>query len=180
MSRIAPELLERVKREVSVADLCAEYGIELRARGKDLAACCPFHAEKEPSFIVSPNKNLWNCLGGCGGGDNLQLVMRCEKVSFRRAAEKLAARLGLAPQAAEITTRQGTAHEILAAPGDGLSDAQLMGIVTDFYHATFCNQPAAMSYLQKRKCFHPEAVKKFRIGFANRTLGYRVPPQSAP
>ena len=182
MSRIAPELLERVKREVAVAELCAEYGIELKARGKDVAACCPFHAESEPSFIVSPGKNLWNCLGGCGGGDNLQLVMRCEKVSFRRAAEKLLARLGIAPPAAAITTRQGHTRDILivpSAPGDGLTDAQLMGIVTDFYHATFCNQPAAMSYLQKRKCFHPEAVKKFKIGFANRTLGYRVPVTTA-
>ena len=105
--------------------------------------------------------------------------MLMEKISFRRAAEKLAARLGLTPQAAAITTRQGTAHEILNTPDDGLTDGQLMGIVTDFYHQTFLNQPQAMAYLQKRKCFHPEAVKKFKIGYANRTLGYRVPTTTA-
>jgi len=54
-----------------------------------------------------------------------------------------------------------------------------MGIVSDFYHQTFLNQPQAMQYLQKRKCFHPEAVKRFRIGYANRTLGYRVPTTTA-
>jgi DNA primase len=175
MARIADELIERIKREVPVAELCREYGIELKPKGKDHFASCPWHEDSDPSFSVTPGKNLWNCLGGCGGGDNIQLVMRCEKISFRRAAEKLAARLGLAPQAAAITTRVGTAHEILAAPGDGLTDAQLMGIVSDFYHQTFLNQPQAMQYLQKRKCFHPEAVKKFKIGYANRTLGYRVP-----
>jgi DNA primase len=177
--RLPDELIERIKAEVPLSDLCREYGIELTGYGKNLMARCPFHEDGEPSFVVTPGKNLWNCLGGCGGGDTIQLVMRCEKMSFRRAAEKLAGRLGLVPQAAAIITKVGTEHEILTAPGDALTDAQLMGIVADFYHATFCNQPQAMQYLQKRKCFHPEAVKKFKIGYANRTLGYRVPTTTA-
>ena len=179
MSRIPTDLIERIKREVSVADLCRDYGIVLQPKGKDLFAACPWHEDSDPSFSVTPGKNLWNCLGGCGGGDSIQLVMRCEKISFRRAAEQLLAKLGVAPPAEEITTRMGTTHEILAAPGDGLTDGQLMEIVTDFYHQTFLNQPQAMQYLQKRKCFHPEAVKRFRIGYANRTLGYRVPITTA-
>jgi DNA primase len=179
VSRIPGEQIERIKREVPVAELCREYGIELQPKGKDLFACCPWHEDSDPSFSVTPGKNLWNCLAGCGGGDSIQFVMRFEKISFRRAAEKLLARLGVAPAAPAITTRLGTAHEILTTPGDGLTDAQLMGIVTDFYHATFCNQPQAMAYLQRRKCFHPEAVKRFKIGYANRTLGYRVPTSTA-
>ncbi len=67
-----------------MADLCREYGIELQPKGKDLFACCPWHEDREPSFSVTPGKNLWNCLAGCGGGDNIQLVMRCEKISFRK------------------------------------------------------------------------------------------------
>jgi len=179
MARIPDELIERIKREVPLEKLCAQHGIQLQPRGKDLAACCPFHEDSDPSFIVSPQKNLWNCLAGCGGGDNLQLVMRLEKCSFRYAAEQLLKTLGVAPEAAAVTTRMGTTHEILAAPGDGLSDAQLMNIVTDFYHTTFLNQPPAMQYLARRKCFHPEAVKRFKIGYANRTLGYRVPTTTA-
>jgi len=180
MARLPDELIERIKREVPLTDLCREYGIELSGHGKNLKAKSPFREEKDASFIVTPSTNLWNDLGAGGrGGSNIDLVMLMEKVSFRRAAEKLAGRLGLAPQAAAITTKVGTEHDILAAPGDALTDAQLMGIVTDFYHATFCNQPQAMQYLQKRKCFHPEAVKRFRIGYANRTLGYRVPATTA-
>jgi len=179
MARIPAELIERIKREVALEKLCAHYNIQLQPRGKDLAAKCPFHEDSDPSFIVSPKKNLWNCLAGCGGGDNLQLVMRLEKCSFRYAAEQLLKTLGLAPEAEAVNTRAGTTHEILAAPGDSLSDAQLMQIVTDFYHATFLNQPQAMQYLARRKCFHPEAVKRFKIGYANRTLGYRVPTTTA-
>jgi Toprim-like/DNA primase catalytic core, N-terminal domain len=51
--------------------------------------------------------------------------------------------------------------------------------VADFYARTFWNDPRAMTYLQKRKCFHPEAAKLFQIGYANRTLGYRVPTTTA-
>lgn len=175
MARLPDELVERIKREVALEDLCKEYGIELTGSGKNLLGKCPFHEDDEPSFAVTPSKNLWNCLAGCGGGDNIKLVMNIEKMSFRRAAEKLAAKLGIVPEADTVTTHTGTTHEILTDPGDGLSDSRLMAMVTDFYHSTFLNQPQAMAYLQKRKCFHPEAAKRFRIGYANRTLGYRVP-----
>ena len=175
MPRLPEELIERIKREVSLVELCRDYGIELNGSGKNLLGHCPLHEDQNPSLAVTPSKNLWNCLAGCGGGDNLALVMAVEKVSFRRAADKLAARLGLVPKAHTVVTHTGATHEILADPGDGLSDARLMGMVAEFYHATFLNHPQAMAYLQKRKCFHPEAAKRFQIGYANRTLGYRVP-----
>ena len=175
MSRLPDELVDRIKREVPLEDLCREYAIGLSGSGKNLLGKCPFHEDDEPSFAVTPNKNLWNCLAGCGGGDNIKLVMDIEKISFRRAADKLAAKLGIVPEAQTVVTHTGTTHEILTDPGDGLSDTRLMNIVTDFYHTTFLNQPQAMQYLAKRKCFHPEAAKRFKIGYANRTLGYRVP-----
>ena len=164
MPRLSEELIERIKRDVPLTELCKEYDIGLSGSGKNLLGCCPFHEDDEPSFAVTPSKNLWNCLAGCGGGDTIELVMKKEGISFRRAAEKLASRLGLAPEAATITTHSGTQHEILADPDGGLSDARLMGTVADFYHQTFLNQQQAMMYLQKRKCFHPEAAKRFRIG----------------
>lgn len=179
MPRLPDEILTRIKAEVPLEALCREHAIELSGSGKNLLARCPFHEDGEPSFVVTPNKNLWNCLAGCGGGDTIQLLMRLENISFRRAADKLAARLGLAPEAATVETRQGTTHDILADPGESMNDAALMGVVTDFYHRTFLNHPQAMQYLAKRKCFHPEAVKRFRIGYANRTLGYRVPATTA-
>ena len=58
-----------------------------------------------------------------------------------------------------------------------VTDAQLLARVVDFYHQTFLNQPAPMKYLAGRKVFHPEAVKRFKLGYANRTLGYRLPPE---
>jgi DNA primase catalytic core len=177
MPRIPDDELARLKA-VPLLDLCRDYGIELKHEGKDWKGRCPFHADDSPSFVVTPAKNLWNCLGACGcGGDTLQLVIRKEGVSFRHACEKLRARLGGAPSVPVITTRLGTNHEALATPEEAADDAALLGRVADFYHRTFLNEPAAMKYLAARACFHPEAVTTFRLGFANRTLGYRVPPQ---
>jgi len=176
MRRIPDEEIERLKRTVALADLCARYGIELKPKGRDLFGCCPFHEDREPSFSVTPEKNLWNCLAGCGGGSNFDLVMRREKVSFTRAYEILKAMAGEAPEEAVIIPPKGTrAHPILIDPTQEHSDPALLEAVTAFYHQTFLNHPQAMTYLQQRGCFHPEAVTKFRLGYANRTLGYRLP-----
>ena len=180
MPRIPDTELARIKREVKLADVCRDYGIVLHPTGPDnLMGCCPFHDDREPSFGVTPSKNLWNCLAGCGGGDNLQFVMRKEGVSFRHAVELLQRKLGVAPSAPVLTTRQGTAHPVLVDPATELADHALLKHVADFYHQTFCNDPKAMRYLEARRCFHPEAAKVFRLGYANRTLGYRVPATTA-
>jgi DNA primase catalytic core len=176
MPRIPENELQRLKREVSLAVLCRDYGIELKQIGPDnLMGRCPFHADKTPSFGVTPSKNLWNCLAGCGGGDTIQLVMKKEGVSFRHAVEILRRKTGETPAAPVLKTRQGTEHPVLVDPATELADHALLKHVADFYHQTFLNDPKAMKYLEQRKCFHPEAVKLFRIGYANRTLGYRVP-----
>ena len=176
MPRIPDDELSRLKA-VPLLDLCRDYGIELKTEGKDWKGRCPFHADDSPSFVVTPWKNLWNCLGACGcGGDTLQLVMKKEGVSFRHACEKLRARIGGMPVAPVVTTRLGTSHEALATPQEAADDAALLGKVAEFYHRSFLNEPAAMKYLQARACLHPEAVTYFKLGYANRTLGYRVPP----
>jgi len=77
MARIFDEELERIKREVSVADLARSRGIELKPHGGNLVGLCPFHDDREPSFVVTPAKNLWHCLGACqAGGSPIDFVMR--------------------------------------------------------------------------------------------------------
>ena len=179
MPRLPEDLIGKLKRDVPLADLCREKGIELSGTGKNLLGRCPFHADDTASLSVTPSTNLWNCLAGCGGGDTIALLMRLEGISFRRACEVLAARLGYAPEVAVVETKLGTTHDILTTPEAAPDDAALLQTVADFYARTFWNDPRAMTYLQKRKCFHPEAAKLFQIGYANRTLGYRVPTTTA-
>ena len=180
MPRIPGSELERLKREVSLERLCERYGIELKAHGKDKIAHCPFHDDRSPSFVVSPEKNLWHCLGACTcGGSNIDLVMKKEGVSFRHAVERLRQMLGLLPEAAQtIRTGNGVEYPILVKPSDEMTDSELLRHVIGYYHETFLNQPEAMEYLQRRAALHPEAVKRFRLGYSNRTLGYRIPPKA--
>ena len=180
MPRIPEDELERLKREVSLQRLCEKYGIALKPHGKDLIGLCPFHEDHDPSFVVTPSNNLWHCLGKCGaGGSNVDFLMRREAVSFRQAVEILRECAGYAPEPDRLRTVRGTEHAILIRPGPELTDAELLAAVTDYYHKTFLNDPKAMTYLQQRCCLHPEAIKTFKLGYANRTLGYRVPATTA-
>jgi DNA primase len=176
MPHVPNELISRIKETIPLADLCRDYGIILKSHGADLVGHCPFHDDTTPSFVVTPAKNLWHCLGACqAGGDIITLMMKKEKLSFRHAVEKLQQKAGLAP-VITAKTKLGKEHPVLVEPSTVLTDTEMLARVLDFYHQTFLNDPKAMRYLEQRKCFHPEAVKTFKLGYANRTIGYRVPP----
>ena len=129
MARIPDEELRRIKSQVQVEDLCRGYGIELKRMGPDtLMGLCPFHEDHDPSFGVTPSKNLWNCLAGCGGGDVIQLVMKKEDVSFRRAVELLREGRG-AGDASGVYTRRWLDSPIRADGGD----AEALGQVVEYY-----------------------------------------------
>ncbi len=86
MARIPDEVVARVKSETSIERLVTSSGVRLEQQGRDLVGLCPFHDDTDPSLIVSPAKNLWNCMGACSaGGSVIDWVMRAEAVSFRHA-----------------------------------------------------------------------------------------------
>src|ERR1700730_9556557 len=92
MARIPEEEIERLKREAPLERLVIAFGIELRKHGADLLGRCPFHDDREPSLVISPEKNLWHCLGECQtGGSVIDWVMKTKGVSFRYAVELLKA-----------------------------------------------------------------------------------------
>ena len=85
MARIPNNELDRLKCEVALVRLVESSGIKLRKHGKDYLGLCPFHDDKEPSLVISPDKNLWHCLGACHeGGDVIQWVMKCSSKAPRR------------------------------------------------------------------------------------------------
>jgi DNA primase len=90
MARIPNEEIERLKKEIPIERLVTGFGVELKRQGKDLFGRCPFHDDKTPSLSVSPETNLWHCLGACNsGGDVIAWVMKTRGVSFRHAVELL-------------------------------------------------------------------------------------------
>ena len=174
MARIPNDELERLKDEVSVERLVEASGIELKKAGKDKLGCCPFHEDETASLVVTSTKNLWHCFG-CGiGGGPIDWVMKRQGVSFRHAVELLKADPSLAAQGTAphkpSTVRKLPAPVSLAADEQTLLDETL-----DYYHQTLKASPEALAYLEARGLTHPELVDRFKLGYANRTLGLRLP-----
>jgi DNA primase len=181
VARIPEEEIERLKEEVSLQRLVELAGVELRKQGKDLVGCCPFHDDRTPSLVISPGKNLWHCLGACQqGGSVIDWTMRLEGVSFRHAVELL--RDGVAPS--RIATgerrvaRSSTVTKLPSPLQRSADDRELLERVVGFYEQTLKECPEALGYLERRGLRHPELLDTFRLGFANRTLGYRLPAKS--
>ncbi len=175
LQRVTQAELDQIKRDVSVADLARRRGVELKPHGKDLIGLCPFHNDTNPSLVITPDKNLWHCLGACqAGGDVITWVMKAEGVSFRHAIELLR-RQDIAVGAVSTTSAQTTVKKI-PSPFDSTADDQnLLNRVADFYHQTLKESPEALAYLERRKIGHAGALDHFKLGYGNRTLGYRLP-----
>jgi DNA primase len=178
MARIAEEEIERLKREVSLERLAEARGIKLKRHGADLIGLCPFHEDHSPSLVISPKKNLWNCLGACRrGGDVIEWVMRAEGVSFRHAVELL--REDHFPLAASLRPVKSSSVPKLPAPvSRDADDRALLLQVVSYYHETLKETPEALKYLESRGLKSSEMIERFRMGFANRTLGYRLPEKN--
>lgn len=175
MARIAESELERLKAEVSVARLIEGCGTHLTKRGHDLVGVCPFHQDDTPSLTVTPEKNLFHCFG-CGiGGGPLDWVMRKNGVSFRHAVELLREGVG------SITAGPVTQIRVraLAAPvAFDADDQALLNQVIGYYHESLKQSPEALDYLKARGLVHSELIERFKLGYANRTLGLRLPEKT--
>jgi DNA primase len=182
MARIPDDVLARLKAEVSVQRLVEGVGVELRRQGKDLIGRCPFHDDKTPSLLVTPGKNLWHCLGACqAGGGPVDWVVTAQGVSFRHAVELLvqeSASLSVLAPARPGTSgpvKRSTARKLEPIAAPDAEDQALLARVVGHYAATLAGAADAQEFLRRRKVAHPEAIEAFKLGFADRTLGYRLP-----
>jgi DNA primase catalytic core len=180
MARIPDQVVERLKVEISVQRLAEARGVAFTKHGADLIGRCPFHEDRTPSLVVTPTKNLWHCLGACqAGGTAIDWVMRAEGVSFRHAVELLVNdSLPLAAAASVSTSlppKHSTVRKLPTPLERNAEDAKLLIQVIEYYHETLLTSPEALDYLQRRGIGTEAALETFKLGYANRTLGYRLP-----
>ena len=153
MPRIPEGEIERLKRNISIEEVCRERGIRLDRHGsRDLIGKCPFHEDKNPSFVVSPDKNLFHCLGCDVGGSVIDLVMKLDGIEFKEAVQKLLASTGLVRVAADLPTCPAKLEERsgkrLAIPPEKAN--ALLERVVAVYEKTFAEVPDGKDYLEKR------------------------------
>jgi DNA primase catalytic core len=186
MARIPETEIERLKKEVSVERLVEAADIVLKKSGRDLVGCCPFHADDTASLVVTPAKNLWHCFGCGAAGGPIDWVMKQNGVSFRHAVELLRDGAGsgqvIPSLAAGSQPPKRSTIKTLEAPLAFDADEQaLLNQVIDYYHATLKRSPEALVYLESRGITGSaanEAVATFKLGYANRTLGLRLPEKN--
>ena len=174
MARIANEVIEQLKTNVSLLRLVESQGHQPQKQGKDYAIACPFHeGDDTPSLVITPHKNLFNCFGCGAAGTVIDWVMKTQGVSFRHAVEIL--QKDHASLAAEPTpVKRSTQRKLDALPLDQ-DDQVLLNQVVDYYHETLLQSPEALAYLDKRGLGDRALIETFKLGFANRTLAYRLP-----
>jgi len=183
MARIPDGVIERLKEEVSVQRLAEARGVIFTRHGADLIGRCPFHEDKTPSLVVTPSKNLWHCLGACQvGGTVIDWVMRAEGISFRHAVELLQndalPLVAAGPSVSAAPPTKSTVKKLPTALERDMEDARLLVQVIEYYHQSLLQSPEALDYLKRRGIASEEAIRTFKIGFANRTLGYRLPEKN--
>lgn len=146
--------VQEIKEKLDIVEVIRGY-ITLTPAGRNFKAPCPFHKEKTPSFMVSPERQTWHCFGSCGeGGDVFSFVMKYENLEFYEALKLLAEKAGielrrLSPQ-----------------------DQKQFGILYDlqeeaktFFESTLARDKSAMHYLEERGLTHA-TIQEFEIGLA--------------
>lgn len=151
--------IEQVKRANELVAFIRSRGVVLMQRGKQLVGLCPLHPDTEPSLIIDPKKQLWNCLGACHeGGDVYRFVMKADGVDFREAHRRLG----------------GHEAETMSA---SVADQQWLERAVEHYHARLLETPAAQDYLRSRGITATEFVTAFRVGYADGTLAAKLPAE---
>ena len=193
--QVTKEGIERIKSANELAAVVAERGVELRKKGRQLVAACPFHKEKTASFNVSLAKGLYHCFGCGASGDVIGFVTKHDKVSFGGALETLARRAGLdlgrlmeeRPRIQQRTplaalTPPGNGKVALAtkpategAPPHGAPATAILSRVVEHYHRSFCEREDAQAYLAKRGLTDRDLLRALKIGYADGSLIKTIP-----
>jgi len=153
--------IDEIKARVDIVDLISE-SVKLRRSGRNYIGLCPFHHEKTPSFVVSPERQTWRCFGQCNeGGDIFSFLMKKEGWDFKEALRFLAARAGVTLEA--VTPQQQAQkeeHERLRA---------VLEAAAIFYQHQLWHTPAgqqALEYLRDRRHLNDSTIEAFGLGYA--------------
>jgi DNA primase catalytic core len=182
--QVSKEGIERLKAANELAAVVAEHGIEVKRKGRQLVALCPFHSEKTPSFVLTPSKGLFRCFGCGKAGDVIGFVVHHDKLSFPEAVRKLATRAGL--QMDKLMEERP--RVLRAAPLDVLTPvskaprapetappATVLPLVVDHYHRTFCERGDAQEYMKRRGLTDLDLLRALKVGYADGSLLKVIP-----
>jgi DNA primase len=153
--------IDEIKRKIDIAEFIGSF-ITLKKAGRNFKAVCPFHQEKSPSFVVSPDRGIWHCFGACGeGGDAIKFLMKWENITFIEALKELAKKTGV-----KLTLNKiGVEDKIWQKKERYLGMNLLAG---EFFHYVFSKTDfgkKARDYL-KTRLLNQSIIDKFELGYS--------------
>lgn len=148
---------EEVRARLAIEDVVGEY-VQLKRTGRNFKGLSPFTDERTPSFIVSPDKQIWHDFSSGKGGDVFSFVMLMEGMEFRQALEHLARRAGVdlalfSGDDGKYAKRKARAREALELAGR-------------FFQQALVRTPEALTYVTKKRGLGRQIIEEFNIGFA--------------
>ena len=154
---ISEEDKDRVRAATDLVALVQET-VELKPRGHEFWACCPFHGEKTPSFHIIPATQVWHCFGCGEGGDCFTYIMKRENLSFPEAIRYLADRAGIEIADDPSFQRTGTKRNRLI---------EVCEETSNFYHTLLMRgKDARGREYCKERALDSKTCSKYRLGFA--------------
>jgi DNA primase len=144
---------ELIKNKLDIVEFLRSY-FTLSPAVINFKALCPFHHEKTPSLIVSPERKIWHCFGCGEGGDVIKFVMKYDNLEFPEALRFLAEKAGIPLQ--HLNPAQQKEFGVLY---------DIHVVATDFFEKQLSKNEKALTYLEKRKLKN-DTIKEFRLGYA--------------
>jgi DNA primase len=151
-----------IRDKIDIVAFISEY-LPVKKAGRNFQALCPFHGEKSPSFMISPERQIWHCFGCGKGGDVFTFLMEHERMEFPEALRFLAKQAGV-----ELVS-QGFADSSTSAKKDLLY--RINSLTAEYYHYILTEHKAgqvARDYLEKRG-INEKLIKTFKLGYSPQT-----------
>ena len=156
------ETVDRIYAAANIVDIIGEY-VTLKRKGVNYQACCPFHNEKTPSFVVSPSKGVYKCFGCGKGGNAVTFLMEHENISYPEALKMVAKRYGI-----EVKERELSEEEV-RRNDDRESMFVVNGWAADYFANFLHNDPegvsVGLSYFRQKRGLTDATIRKFGLGF---------------
>ncbi|MGC1176818.1 MAG: DNA primase [Candidatus Saccharimonadales bacterium] len=154
------DAVDEVKNRLSIEDVIAEY-VQLKRAGRNYRGLSPFSNEKTPSFMVSPEKQIWHDFSSGKGGNMFSFVMEVEGLDFKGALELLARKAGVdLDQYRSTTRRDGPDKKRLQT---------LLELAAKFYQVQFSKNQSVLTYVFKKRGFSKETALEWKIGYSPNT-----------
>ena len=157
------DVIEEVRTRNDIVDVISQY-VNLKKKGANYFGLCPFHNEKSPSFSVSPGKQMYYCYGCGAGGNVITFVMEYANYSFVEAVKMLADRVGITLPEVEYTKEAKAAADLK----NTLLEINRLAANYFYYQLKQPHGKIGYDYLKRRQ-LTDETIKRFGLGFANKT-----------